>query len=140
MSSGLVLVQVMVGVTYLDVERRTAALAFGQFQRVEYRCTLADGGKVTYLSVVIRKGAVTVMLQQTGRIRTGLHAFLSGGFFLLPTVFLFQSFLLLPFFFLGSRFSRGGLYGGILFQRRHIEKGQLPGVLLLAPCFPFPDL
>ena len=61
MGGGFVLVQVMVGVTYLDVERRTASLAFGQIQRVEYRCGLADGGKVAYLPVIVHKRAVTVV-------------------------------------------------------------------------------
>ena len=136
MGGRLVFVQMMVGVTYLDVERRTASLAFGQIQRVEYRCGPANGGEVAYLPVIVHKGAVAVVSLQAGRIRTGLHAFLPCGLFLLPAAFLFLPFLLLPLFLLGSRFGRGGM----LFQRWHIEKGQLPGVLLRAPCFPFPDL
>ena len=136
MDGGFVLVQVMVGVTYLDVERRTASLAFGQIQRVEYRCSPANGGEVAYLPVIVHKGAVAVVSLQAGRIRTGLHAFLPCGLFLLPAAFLFLPFPLLPLFLLGSRFGRGGM----LLQRWHIEKGQLPGVLLRAPCFPFPDL
>ena len=67
----LVLVQVMVGVTYIDVERRTASLAFGQIQRVEYRCGPANGGEVAYLPVIVHKGAVAVVSLQAGRIRTG---------------------------------------------------------------------
>ena len=61
----------MVGVTYLDVERRTASLAFGQTQRVEYRCGPANGGEVAYLPVIVHKGAVAVVSLQAGRIKSG---------------------------------------------------------------------